>query len=70
MKKEKQLYKIGKTLGISETEVKAALLKNRNILAVGIVIGVATLFLNRFWFEPLHYTAASIRDFGFLVRFF
>ena len=70
MKKEKQIYKIGKTLGISETDVKSALLKNRNIIALCIVIGVATIFSNRFLFEPLHYTAASIRDFGFLVRFF
>lgn len=69
MKKEKQLYKIGKTLGISETDVKAALLKNRNVIAAGIIIGVASMLMGKIWFEPLHYTAASIGDFDFLTRF-
>ena len=68
MKKEK-MYKIGKKLGISETDVKAALKKNRNVIAAGIIIAVAAIFTNRIWFEPLHYISGSVADFDFFTRF-
>jgi hypothetical protein len=67
--KENKIYELGKTLGISETDAKAALLKNRNKIIAGIVIGIATIMTGKVWFEPLHYTAASIGDFEFLTRF-
>ena len=69
MKKEKQLCKIGNKLGISETEIKATLLRNRNKIVAGLIIGVATVIMGRIWFEPLHYTAASLEDFDFWTRF-
>jgi len=68
--KEKQVYKIGKTLGISETDVKAALVKNKNKIIAGLIIGVFAIATNKVWFEPMHYGAASIADFDFLTRFF
>jgi len=69
MKKE-EMYKIGKKLKISETDVKAAMMKKRNLIVAGIIISAAALMLNKIWFEPLHYTAASISDFNFFTRFF
>jgi len=68
MKKEK-MYEIGKKLGISETNVKAALMKNRNKIAAGIIIAVAALMTNRIWFEPLHYNGGSMIDLNFFTRF-
>jgi LysM repeat protein len=68
MKKEK-MYKIGKKLGISETNVKAALMKNRNKIAAGIIIAIAALMTNRIWFEPLHYNGGSLMDLNFFTRF-
>ena len=70
MKERKQLYKIGKKLGISEKDVKAAFLKNRNIIATFIIMGLASFLMKKIWFEPLHYTAASMTDFSFFTRFF
>jgi hypothetical protein len=67
--KENKIYELGKTLGISETDVKAALLKNRNKIIAAVVIGITTVMTGKIWFEPLHYTAASIGDFEFLTRF-
>lgn len=69
MKKEK-VYEIGKTLGLSKSEAKAALQKNRNKIIAGLVIGIAAVMLNRVWFEPLHYTVVSKMDFDFFTRFF
>ena len=68
MKKEK-IYEIGKKLEISKSDAKAALMKNRNKIVAGLIIGVASILMNRMWFEPLHYTAASIMDFDFFTRF-
>ena len=68
MKKEK-MYKIGKKLGISETDVKAAIKKNRNIIAAGFIIAVAAIFTNRIWFEPFHYGGGSVLDLSFFTRF-
>lgn len=69
MKKEK-IYEIGKTLGISKSDAKAALQRNRNKIFALFFIGIATLMFNRVWFEPLHYTVASKMDFDFFTRFF
>jgi hypothetical protein len=66
--KENKIYELGKTLGISETDAKAALLKNRNKIVAGVVIGIA-IIMGKMWFQPLHYTGASIMDFEFLTRF-
>ena len=68
MKKEK-VYEIGTKLGISKSDAKAALLKNRNKIIAGLIIGIGAIVMNRIWFEPLHYTAASIMDFDFFTRF-
>ena len=68
MKKEK-INQIGKKLGISETDIKAALKKNRNKIAVGVIIVAAALMTNRIWFEPLHYNGSSIMDLNFFTRF-
>jgi len=68
--KENKIYELGKTLGISETDVKAALQKNRNKIIAGLIIGIAVIMLNRVWFEPLHYTVVSKMDFDFFTRFF
>lgn len=67
MKKNK-IYELGKKLGISETDAKAALLKNRNKIVVSIVISIA-IMMGKMWFQPLHYNGASIEDFEFLTRF-
>jgi len=68
MKKEK-VYEIGKKLGISKSDAKAALLKNRNKIIAVLIIGIAAVMTNRIWFEPLHYNGGSIIDFGFFTRF-
>ena len=67
MKKNK-IYELGKMLGISNTDTRAALLKNRNKIIASIVIGIA-IMIGKMWFQPLHYTGASIEDFIFLTRF-
>lgn len=69
MKKEK-IYEIGKKLGMSKSDAKAALLKNRNKIIAGLIIGVGSVMLNRVWYEPLHYGIGSIMDFDFFTRFF
>ena len=69
MKKEK-IYEIGKKLGISKSDAKAALQKNRNKIIAGLIIGIAAIMTNRVWFEPLHYNGGSIMDFDFFTRFF
>jgi hypothetical protein len=68
MKNEK-IFEIGKKLGISKTDAKAAIIKNRNKIITGLVIISASILVNRIWFEPLHYTVASIKDFNFFTRF-
>jgi len=68
--KEEKIFEIGKKLGISESDAKAALIKNRNKIITGLVIGIAAIMMNRVWFEPLHYTVASVMDFDFFTRFF
>lgn len=67
MKKNK-IYELGKMLGISNTDARAALLKNRSKIVASIVIGIA-IMIGKMWFQPLHYTGASIEDFVFLTRF-
>ena len=67
MKKNK-IYELGKKLGVSEIEAKAALLKNRNKIVTTFVICIA-IMIGKMWFQPLHYTGASIEDFEFLTRF-
>jgi hypothetical protein len=66
---KKTIYKIGKRLEINESEIKTAILKNRNKIVIGLIIFISAL-TNRVWFEPLHYTVASISDFVFFTRFF
>jgi hypothetical protein len=68
MKKEK-IFEIGKKLGLSKTDTKAAILKNRNKIITGLIVGIAAIITNRIWFEPLHYIGGSILDFSFLTRF-
>lgn len=67
MKKNK-IYELGKKLGIPKIETKAALLKNRNKIVTGVVIVIA-MIIGKIWFQPLHYTGASIEDFEFFTRF-
>ena len=69
MKKNK-IYELGKKLGISEPDVKAAFQKNKNKIIAGIIIGIAAIMFNRVWFEPLHYTVVSKIDFDFFTQFF
>ena len=68
MKKEK-IIEIGKKLGLSKKDAKAAILKNRNKIITGLIIGIATFMTNKIWFEPLHYNGGSIIDFSFFTRF-
>ena len=68
--KKQNMYKIGKKLGISKKEVKAAMLKKRNIIMAGIIISAVAFMANKIWFEPLHYNGASISDLNFFTRFF
>ncbi len=70
MKNNREIYEIGKTLGLSETDIKMTFLKNRDKILIGIIVGFASLMFNRVWFEPLHYTIISITDFDFFSRFF
>ena len=70
MKKEKKLRKIGTKLGLSETDVKSELANNRYKIAAGLIVGITSLAMGKIFFEPLHYTAASMGDFEFLTRFF
>lgn len=69
MNKEK-IFEIGKKLGISKAETKAAFQKNRNKIIAGLIIGIAAITANNIWFEPLHYNGGSIIDFSFFTRFF
>jgi len=66
--KENKIYELGKTLGITEKDTKAALLRNRTKIVTGVVIGIAFM-MGKMWFQPLHYNGASIEDFEFLTRF-
>jgi hypothetical protein len=68
--KEKKIYKIGKKLGITETEIKATLRKNRNKIITGTFIALALIFVGNNAFQPLHYISVSIKDFGFFLRLF
>lgn len=69
MKKEK-IYDIGQTLGLSKTEVKAAINRNRNKIFAGFAIGLAFVLRINTGYQPLHYIAPSIKDFDFFMRFF
>ena len=68
--KNKKIYEIGKKLDIPKSDIKAALLTKRNKIITGLIIGFATIMMNKVWFEPFHYTVASIMDFDFFTRFF
>ena len=46
MKKEK-MYEIGTKLGISKSDAKAALQKNRNKIIACLIIGVAAVMMQR-----------------------
>jgi len=69
MKKEK-MYQIGKKLEMPESDVKAALQKNRNKIIAGLIIGFTAIIMQKVWFEPLHYIGGSIVDFNFFTQFF
>lgn len=68
--KERNLYKIGEKLGITETEIKATLNRNRNKIIAGAFAVLALVFVGSNAFQPLHYISVSIKDFGFFMRFF
>jgi hypothetical protein len=68
--KEKNLYKIGEKLGITETEIKTTLNKNRNKIIAAAFVVLALVFVGNNGFQPLHYISISIKDFGFFMRFF
>jgi hypothetical protein len=68
MKNEK-VFEIGKKLGISKSDVRAAIIKNRHKIITGLILIFAAIMVNKIWFEPLHYTVASIKDFNFFTRF-
>ena len=63
MKREK-IYEIGKKLGISKSDAKAALLKNRNRITADLIIGISDFMLNRIWFEPLQMNKLVIYNLG------
>jgi hypothetical protein len=65
--KENKIYEIGKMLGISQIDAKIALSNNRSKIVTSVVIGLA-IIIGKIWFQPLHYTGASIEDFGLLMR--
>jgi len=67
--KEKQLYKIGQKLGISQTEIKSVIKKNKNKILFGVVVVFAAIFLGNFY-QPYHYGVVSVKDFDFFTRFF
>ena len=69
MKKDK-IYEIGQTLGLSKSEVKAAINRNRNKILAGVVIGLAFVLRLNMGYQPLHYIAPSIKDFDFFMRYF
>jgi len=67
--KEKNLYKIGEKLGITETEIKATLKRNRNKIIAGAFIVLAIVFGGINAYQPLR-RPISINDFDFFMRFF
>ena len=69
MKKEK-IYELGKRLGLSKTDVKAAINKNRNKIIAGVILAAASIFTISNGYQPLHYLAPSTKDFDFFMRFF
>ena len=69
MKKDK-IYEIGQTLGLSKSEVKAAINRNRNKILAGFVVGLAFVLRLNMGYQPLHYIAPSIKDFDFFMRYF
>ncbi len=68
--KGKNIYKIGERLGITETEIKTTLKRNRNKIIAGIFVFLALVFVGNNAFQPLHYISVSMKDFGFFMRFF
>jgi len=68
--KENKIYKIGEKLGITETEIKATLRRNRNRIIAGAFVVLALVFVGNNAFQPLHYISVSMKDFGFFMRFF
>jgi hypothetical protein len=67
--KEKNIYKIGEKLGITETEIKETIKRNRNKIIAGIFVVLAMAFGGIDVYQPLH-RPASINDFDFFMRFF
>jgi hypothetical protein len=68
--KEDKLYEIGQMLELSKTEVKTAIIRNRNKILAGLIIGLASILGLNNGYQPLHYAAPSIKDFDFFMRYF
>ena len=68
--KEETILKIGETLDITKTNIKALLKTKRyQLLSSAIAILVAFIAGNNY-FLGMHYIGVSIRDFGWFMRFF
>ena len=68
--KEKNLYRIGEKLGITETEIKATMKRNRNKIIAGALVIIASIAVGNNYFLGMHYGAISIKDLNLLSRFF
>ena len=68
--KEKNLYKIGEKLGITESEIKAAIKRNRNKILAGVLVIIAAIVVGNNNFLGMHYAGISIKDINLLYRFF
>ena len=68
--KEKNLYRIGEKLGITETEIKATMKRNEIKIIVGALVIIASIVVGNNYFLGMHYGGISINDLNLLSRFF
>jgi hypothetical protein len=68
--KEKNLYKIGEKLGITEAEIKTTLKRNRKKIIAGALVIITAIVIGNSYFLGMHYAGISIKDLNLLSRFF
>ena len=66
---ENEIYRISQAMGITKSEIKNTLKKNRYTIAVTAVFALACLVTGNFYFLGNHYGFGSIEDFQMLRWF-
>jgi hypothetical protein len=68
--KEETMYEIGEKLGITQTEIKATLKRNRYKIIARALVVVVSFLAGNYYFLGMHYIGVSIKDFDLFMRFF